>query len=78
MASNFLSYEETIPLITSSLFKNVHIFNKEETQELIESLPDVPYGEMPPGLSSPSEAADTKKQEHPLSSKEKNGQNKYA
>ena len=77
-AHSFLTYEETVPLITSSIFKSFTIYSKEETEAVIESLPDVPYGEMPPGLSSSVAEESKTSEEHPLSTKEKNGQNSFA
>ena len=70
-----MSYEETVPLIRASIFKNFTIYQQETIEEMIDALPDSPYGEMPPDLDPAKQIPSTKGQEHPLSSKEKGSQN---
>ena len=77
-SKTYMSYEETVPLIRASIFKNFTIYQQETIEEMIDALPDSPYGEMPPGVDSAKQIPSTKGQEHPLSNKEKGSQNKYA
>ena len=68
------------PLLGLLSFNNFNIYEVEEITPLIDQLPDTPYGELPPGVTPEQGeiAKENRKAEHPLSSKEKANQNKYA
>ena len=78
--ATYMTYEETIPIIRASVFNSFNIYTNEDVQAQIDLLPDMPYGQLPEGVN-PEQASKLKEQrkaEHPLSSKEKAQQNKYA
>ena len=78
--ATYMSYEETIPLIRASVFNNFTFYTDEDIKAQIDLIPDNPYGQLPPGVT-PEQGALAKEQrkgEHPLTSKEKANQNKYA
>ena len=77
--ATYMSYEDTIPIIRASLFNNFTLYEEQDIIQQIDLLPDNPYGELPPGVT-PEQLEKAKEQpgEHPLSSKEKANQNKYA
>ena len=69
-------------MIRSTVFNGFNIYDEDtDIIPIIDSLPDIPYGELPPGVT-PEQSANARenrnKNEHPLSSKEKASQNKYA
>ena len=78
--ASYMSYEETIPIIRASVFNKFNIYEVGEVIALIDQLPETPYGELPPGVTPEQgeKAKENRKAEHPLSSKEKANQNKYA
>ena len=43
----YLSYEQTIPLLKQTYFENFTFHKVSEIQELIDSLADEPYGTLP-------------------------------
>ena len=78
--ATYMSYEETIPLIRASVFNNFTFYTDEDIKAQIDLIADNPYGQLPPGVT-PEQGALAKEQrkgEHPLTSKEKANQNKYA
>ena len=78
--ATYMSHEETIPLIRTSVFNNFTFYTDEDIKAQIHLIPDNPYGQLPPGVT-PEQGALAKEQrkgEHPLTSKEKANQNKYA
>ena len=78
--ASYISYEETTPIIRASVFNSFNIYEVADIIALIDQLPDTPYGELPPGITPQQGkiAKENRKAEHPLSSKEKANQNKYA
>ena len=76
MASKFLSYEETVPILRASYFPDFRIHTREDISALIALLPDDPYSEIPetydPG------AKQTGKTGRPLTPKEIRSLNKAA
>ena len=78
--ATYISYEETILIIRASVFNNFTFYTDEDLKAQIDLLPDNPYGQLPPDVT-PEQSGLVKEQrkgEHPLSSKEKASQNKYA
>ena len=78
--ATYMSYEETIPLIRASVFNNFTFYTDEDIKAQIDLIPDNPYGQLPPGVTPEQDALakEQRKGEHPLTSKEKANQNKYA
>ena len=74
---NLMTYEETVPLIQVSIFHNLHFYSEDQVLQVIDALPDDPYGQLPEG-ANPEANKQAQEQEAPHSSKEKNGLNKYA
>ena len=77
---NLMTYEETVPLIQASIFHNLHFYSEDQVLQVIDALPDDPYGQLPEGANPDQHKANKQAQEQEalLSSKEKNGLNKYA
>ena len=74
---NLMTYEETVPLIQASIYHNLQFYSEDQVLQVIDALPDDPYGQLPEG-ANPEANKQAQEQEAPLSSKEKNGLNKYA
>ena len=74
---NLMTYEETVPLIQASIYHNLQFYSEDQVLQVIDVLPDDPYGQLPEG-ANPEANKQAQEQEAPLSSKEKNGLNKYA
>ena len=78
--ATFMTYEETVPYIQSSIYRDFHFFSEEHVLQTVNSLPDDPYGQLPEGVN-PDQAKlnkAAKQEESGLSSKEKNAQNRFA
>ena len=77
---NLMTYEQTIPLIQASIYHNLHFYSEDQVLQVIDALPDDPYGQLPESENPDQHKAkkQAQEQEAPLSSKEKNGLNKYA
>ena len=74
---NLMTYEGTVPLIKASIYHNLQFYSEDQVLQVIDALPDDPYGQLPEG-ANPEANKQAGEQETPLSSKEKNGLNKYA
>ena len=77
---NLMTYEETVPLIQASIYHNLQFYSEDQVLQVIDALPDDPYDQLPEGGNPDQHKANkqAQEQEAPLSSKEKNGLNKYA
>ena len=78
--ATYMSYEETIPIIRASVFNTFNIYTDGDVKAQIDLLPENPYEQLSPGVTpeQASLAKEKRKGEHPLPSKEKANQNKYA
>ena len=76
---NLMTYEETVPLIQASIYHNLQFYSEDQVLQVIDALPDDPDGQLPEGANPDQHKANkqAQEQEAPLSSKEKNGLNKY-
>ena len=72
---NLMTYEETVPLIQASIYNNLQFYSEDQVLQVIDALPDDPYGQIPEGAKP--DQYKSQEQEEPLSSKEKSGLNKY-
>ena len=48
---NLMTYEETVPLIQASIFHNLHFYSEDQVLQVIDALPDDPYGQLPEGAN---------------------------
>ena len=60
---NLMTYEETVPLIQASIYHNLQFYSEDQVLQVIDALPDDPYGQLPEGANQDQHKANKQAQE---------------
>ena len=64
---NLMTYEETVPLIQASIYHNLQFYSEDQVLQVIDALPDDPYGQLPEGANPDQQKANKQAQEQEAS-----------